>query len=82
LCPPRIISGGHFRHLFVVGGGDGMLYTIDTADGQTVRKMRSPNHDYRRDEFFQRFIGTDCRQNRLLLFDGRNFRAYAPYESY
>jgi outer membrane protein assembly factor BamB len=78
--PSRMAICG--RHLFVIGGGDGMLYTIDTADGRTVRKMRSPNHDYRRDEFFQRFIGTDCQQNRLLLFDGRNIRAYAPYESY
>lgn len=76
--PSRLAICG--RHLFVVGGGDGTLYTIDTTDGRTVRKMRSPNHDYRRDEFFQRFIGTDCRQNRLLLFDGRNIRAYAPYE--
>ncbi|MBK9336698.1 MAG: PQQ-binding-like beta-propeller repeat protein [Lewinellaceae bacterium] len=77
--PSRMAICGH--HLFVIGGGDGMLYTIDTTDGRLVRKMQAPNHDYRRDEFFQRFIGVNCRQNRLLLFDGRNFRAYTPYES-
>jgi outer membrane protein assembly factor BamB len=75
--PSRMTICGH--HLFVVGGGDGFLYTIDTTDGRVIRKMRSPNHDYRRDEFFQRFIGASCERNRLLLFDGRNIRAYAPY---
>jgi outer membrane protein assembly factor BamB len=75
--PSRLACCGN--HLFVVGGGDGMLYTFDTADGRRIRRMAAPNHYYRRNEFFRRFIGADCRQGRLLLFDGHSFRCYSLY---
>ena len=75
--PSRPVCCGN--QLFVVGGGDGMLYTFDTADGRRIRRMHAPNHYYRRQEFFRRFIGADCRQGRLLLFDGHSFRCYSLY---
>lgn len=64
------------QHIFVVGGGDGLLYTFDVADGRQIRKMESPNHRFRENAFFRRFIGIDEDSGTLFLYDGNDLRAY------
>lgn len=64
------------NHLFIVGGSDGMLYVVSTNDGKIVRILKSPNHDFIRNQFFRRFIGVDSEGEVLILFDGNSFRGY------
>jgi len=62
--------------IFLVGGGDGLLYTFDIQDGRMIRKMESPNNPYRKNAHFRRFIGLDAAKGLLLLYDGNDLRAF------
>ncbi len=62
--------------LFIVGGSDGVLYVINTQDGELIKTMKAPNHDFIRNQFFRRYIGVDAREEKLMLFDGNSFRGY------
>ena len=62
--------------LFLIGGGDGALYTIESSSGRLIRKMFAPNAAYHKNEFFRRFIGIDRDRLQILLFDGYNYRSY------
>lgn len=63
-------------YLFIVGGSDGVLYSISTKDGKIGKILKSPNHDFIRNQFFRRFIGVDSEGEVLILFDGNSFRGY------
>ncbi len=67
------------EHLFLVGGADGVLYTINKTDGSRIRAMKGPNHSYKEEEFFRRFIGLANDTGRLLLYDGSHFRCYSVW---
>lgn len=72
--PSRVVGFGN--QVFLVGGGDGLLYTFDISDGRCIRKMEAPNHRYRENAFFRRFICLEEALGMLLLYDGTDFRAY------
>ena len=76
--PGRMVAGGN--QLFVVGGGDGLLYTFDISDGRILRKMAAPNHHYLPNAFFQRPLALDTLSGRLMLFDGQHLRGYDVWE--
>ncbi len=72
--PSRIVKCR--EHLYVIGGGDGLLHIFEASKGTVVGTEKSPDHDYLPYGHFHRFIGVDCRRRTLLLFDGRYIRAY------
>jgi hypothetical protein len=49
---------------------------INTQDGELIKTMKAPNHDFIRNQFFRRYIGVDAEEEKLMLFDGNSFRGY------
>jgi outer membrane protein assembly factor BamB len=70
--PSRISTGDGV--LFVVGGGDGILYAYDQENGGVLWTMKStelPKAD--KQGWFQRTFLFVEQQNRLMVTDGRNW---------
>jgi FOG: WD40-like repeat len=76
--PSRLAACG--GHIFAIGGGNGLLYTLEAETGKEIRKMKAPDHDYGKDAFFRRFIALAPTIGRLLVFDGRRLRGYSVFE--
>ncbi len=64
--------------LYLIGGSDGNLYVINSADGQIISKQRISRHNIEKQHFLRRtFIAED---NLLILNDGKNWKCI-PLES-
>lgn len=71
--PGRVFPAGKF--LFVVGGSDGVLYGINSDNGEVVVKQRSPQHNISKGIFYQRTCYAD--ENGVLLFDGNTWQYFS-----
>jgi outer membrane protein assembly factor BamB len=68
------LTGDYFN---IIGGGSGIWYVINTAEGKLACEIKSPNFIHYNDIFWRRYFTVSSDQRRAIATDGKAYFLYS-----